>query len=300
MNFEPKGHMGQTVKFETPDEMRVFNEDIRAPHFMMRRFGSGTSVLSYDTAAYDWDGAIRSLLIEKKIASKEAVLGLDSLSNLHTILTDEWTTLDDSELNKVSKSFYDNDPEFDSLYRRFIKNVIAEHCGEPVWWQSTPTIRFHFPHQKGFNWRVRYHTDIMLGHPPQEVNVWLPLTNVYGTNSMCLADFEQSYKVLENVGFDFEDFATKVQYDDKFCNLCRDISRPLELKYGQYIMFDPRCIHATQNNDTANTRISVDLRVLPMSELERMRIDYRGTGRRRMLFAPGHYYNEVLSTQIPN
>ena len=298
MNYPPKGHMGHTVRFETADELRVFNEDLRASHFMERRFGSGTKILSYDTAVYDWDSAIRGLLIEKNVASKDAILGLDSLSNLHTVLSDEWTTLDDSELNKVSKSFYDNDPAFDQLYCRFIKNVIADHCGEPVWWQSTPTIRFHFPHQKGFNWRVRYHTDIMLGHPPQEVNVWLPLTKCYGTNSMCLAEFDPSYQILEKVGFDFEDFATKVQYDDKFAEHCRDVSKPVTLNYGEYVMFDPRCIHATQNNDTTSTRISVDLRVLPMSELERMRIEYRGTGRRRMLFAPGHYYNEVLSTQL--
>jgi len=49
---------------------------------------------------------------------------------------------------------------------------------------------------------------------------------------------------------------------------------------------------------TDHTRISIDLRVLPENERERMRIVYRGTGRRRMLFAPGHYYDERVSSGI--
>jgi hypothetical protein len=296
--LEPRGHMGQTITFESPDDSRIFREDIQSDHFMKRRFGRGTVILSYDTAAYDWDAILRELLIAKNIAPADKVRGLDSLSSLHTILAEEWTALDESELNKVSKSFYDNDAAFDDLYRRFIKGVVAEHCGEPVFWQGTPTIRFHFPRQKGFNWRPRYHTDIMLGHPPQEVNVWIPLTNVYGSNSMTLAGLEPSYDILKNLDFDFENFATKVQYDDGFAEHCKDVSRPVELRYGEYVMFDPRCIHATQDNHTRHTRISIDLRVLPRSEHERIRMDYRGTGRRRMLFAPGHYYDSRLSTEL--
>lgn len=296
--LEPRGHMGQTIKFDTPQEHSIFLEDIQSEHFMQRRFGQSVKTLAYDTKPIDWDGAIRELLVTKGIAPEQKVRDLDSLSNLHTILGEEWTALDESELNKVSKAFYDNNAAFDRIYRRFIRDVVAKHCGEPVWWQTTPTMRFHFPRQKGFNWKPRYHTDIMLGHPPHEVNVWVPLTKVYGTNSMCLAGFEPSYDILKTLRFDFEDFATKVQYDDAFAANCARHSRPVELPYGEYVMFDPRCIHATQNNQTEHTRISIDLRVLPQSERERMRMDYRGTGRRRMLFAPGHYYDERLSSQI--
>ncbi len=296
--LEPRGHMGHTVKFDTPQEEKIFLEDVQSEHFMKRRFGQGVKVCSYDTSKIDWDGAIRQLLVEKGICTDKQMRDLDNLSNLHTILTGDWTTLGEDELNKVSKAFYDNNDAFDRIYRSFIKEVVTADCGEPVWWQKTPTMRFHFPNQKGFNWKPRYHTDIMLGHPPQEVNVWVALTDVYGTNSMCLGGFESSYSTLETLGFDFEDFATKVQYDDAFAARCADFIRPLELKYGEYVMFDPRCIHATQNNKTEHTRISIDLRVLPQGERPRMRIDYRGTGRLRMLFAPGHYYDERLSTEL--
>jgi len=296
--MEPRGHMGHTVTFASAAEEAVFRQDIVSEHFTQRRFGRGVVKFAYDTARYDWAGAIRRLLIEKGIATADAVERLDSLSNLHTILTDEWTTLDDSELNKASTAFYENGEAFDALYRRFIKEVLAADCGEPVWWQRTPTIRFHFPRQKGFDWRPRYHTDIMLGHPPQELNVWLAVTGAYGTNSMCLADRDPSYAILRRLDFDFESFAAKVQYDDELAAECAQYARPVELSYGEYIVFDPRCLHATQHNLTDHTRISLDLRVLPFSERDRIRIEYRGTGRRRMLFAPGHYYDERLSSDI--
>jgi ectoine hydroxylase-related dioxygenase (phytanoyl-CoA dioxygenase family) len=290
--------MGHTVKFDTSQDERMFLEDIQADHFMARRFGQAIKIFDYDTDKIDWDGAIRSLLVEKGILPAQTVRNLDQLSNLHTVLSDEWTTLDDSELNKLSKAFYDNNDAFDAVYRRFIKEVVASHCGEPVWWQATPTMRFHFPNQAGFNWKLRYHTDIMLGHPPQEVNVWVALTDVYGTNSMCLGEFDASYRTLKGLAFDFENFATKVQYDDAFAADCATFIRPVEMKYGQYVMFDPRCIHATQNNRTNHTRISIDLRVLPQSQYDRMRMDYRGTGRLRMRFAPGHYYDARLSDAL--
>jgi hypothetical protein len=296
--IEPRGHMGHTVRFDTAHELAIFREDVQSEHFTMRRFGRGVARLSYDTSEFDWDGAIRQLLIAKGIARESEVRGLDSLSNLHRILAEEWTTLDESELNKASTACYDTSAEFEALYRRFIKDVIAVRLGEPVWWQRTPTMRFHFPRQKGFDWRVRYHTDIMLGHPPQEINVWIALTPAYGTNSMCLSELEPSYDMLRGLDFDFEKFAEKVQYGEILAADCAKIAPSLELNYGEFVAFDPRCIHATQNNLTDHTRISIDLRVLPESERERMRIVYRGTGRRRMLFAPGHYYDERLSSEI--
>lgn len=294
----PRGLMGQTVKFATPAETAIFREDYVAPQYMEQWFAQDIKRISYDTEAYDWEGQIRALLVSKGIAEKSQLEGLRSLSDLHTILGEEWTRLDESELNRVSVAFFENGEAFERLYKRFVKEVVAAHCPEPVYWQTTPTIRFHFPNQQGFTWKVRYHSDIMLGHPPHEINVWVPLTRVYGTNSMCLAPRDPSVALLKRLDLDLEDFATRVQYDDELAAECARLAPPLELEYGEYVMFDPRCLHAGQHNQTEHTRISFDMRVLPQSALARMRIEYRGTGRRRMLFAPGHYYDSLLASEL--
>jgi ectoine hydroxylase-related dioxygenase (phytanoyl-CoA dioxygenase family) len=124
------------------------------------------------------------------------------------------------------------------------------------------------------------------------------LTPTYGTNSMCLSELEPSYRVLKRLDFDFERFAEKVQYDDDLAAECAAIAPSLALDYGEFVAFDPLCLHATQNNVTDHTRISIDLRILTDSDRERMRITYRGTGRRRMAFAPGHYYDARLSSEL--
>ncbi len=290
--------MGQVVSFPDEAARSTFLAEARAQRYMADRFGRSIHTASFSPAGFPWDQVVRRTLVEKGIVSGEALEGLADLADLHTILTAAQMDVDDGEMNLVSRAFYEPGEAFEALYERFVAEVVAPECGEPVWWQRTPTIRFQFPNQKGADWKVCYHTDLMLGHPPQELNVWVPLTRVYGANSMCLAPLEPSREILEDVGFDFEDFAARVQYDDAMARRCAQHARPVELRPGQYLIFDPRCLHATQRNDTAHTRISMDLRVLPASQQARMGQTYRGTGRRRMLFAPGHYYDARLSSEV--
>ena len=66
---------------------------------------------------------------------------------------------------------------------------------------------------------------------------------------------------------------------------------PVELDPGQFIAFDPRCLHGTQYNDTLSTRISIDVRVLAVETYKNMKRHYRGTGRRQLSFVPGQYFN---------
>lgn len=290
--------MGQVIRFSTGEAREAFLAEARARGYMQRRFGQSTRPVSYDPTVYDWDRILRRALIAKGIVSEPVLDGLADLDKLHTVLTEEFTAVDAGEMNKVSRAFYEPGDEFEALYPRFVRDVVAQECGEAVWWQRTPTIRFQFPNQKGADWKVCYHTDLMLGHPPQELNVWAPLTNVYGTNSMCLGSFDESFAILDELDFDFDDLAERVQYDEEMARRCAAFARPLELTRGQFVMFDPRCLHATQRNDTPHTRISMDLRVLPLSEWRGMKTEYRGTGRQRMLFAPGHYYDQRTSDEI--
>ena len=55
------------------------------------------------------------------------------------------------------------------------------------------------------------------------------------------------------------------------------------MNYGEYIMFDPRCLHCTQNNTTNDTRISMDIRVITKNNLAKYSRDYRSTGRQNAL-----------------
>lgn len=284
------GHIGKTIQFETARERDIFIEDIKSTNLMVSRFGSGHHVGSFDPAKIDFVAELKRLLVEKKIVGEDAIRATP-LDRLHEQLSPESKRLDDSELNKVSKNFYDTSDAFLALYRRFFRDVVGRMFGEDLYFQATPTLRFQFPRQSGFDWQPRIHTDIMLGHPPEEVNVWLPFTRTFGTNSMMIASLEDSVEILEDLSYDFEKLAWKVQKDEAFWRACATKMKPVELQYGEFLLFDPRCLHATQDNVTDATRISTDVRIILKRDMESLPLEYRGTGRLRMLFAPGHYYH---------
>jgi ectoine hydroxylase-related dioxygenase (phytanoyl-CoA dioxygenase family) len=174
--------------------------------------------------------------------------------------------------------------------------AVKEWLGEDGIFQLSPTIRFYFPHAEGFNWRLNYHTDIMLGHPPQEINIWIPLTRVYGSNSMRLMPLEPSLAILRRYDFDFKAYAEAVQTSDALQDELNDLSFVIEGELGEAVLFDSRCLHVLQNNQTEHSRASMDLRVMPHREYQALDMKYVGTGRRLMPFTTGQYYSSEIVT----
>src|SRR2546426_7015610 len=290
------GHYGMTVRFESAEEKRLFLEDIRGKSILSDLFGTDHYYGRYETTIFDFAGEVSRLLAEKGlINTSESVFPLEEL---HEYLPAGIKALDESELNAVSRAFYETDDRFLYLYHRFVREILAPLFEADLYFQITPTMRFQFPHQDGFTWKPRIHTDIMLGHPPYEVNVWIPLTPAYSTNSMMIARVKDSMRLLEEVSFDFQTLAYRVQRDSIFWERCASVCHPVTLDYGSFLMFDPRCLHATQYNSTPHTRVSIDVRIIRREDLESMKLAYRGTGRKKLRFAPGHYYHAQSCSEL--
>lgn len=262
-----------------------------------RTWPDGIRYLEYDVSRYPFARHVRRMLVAKGLLTTAQEAALPALEDLHRVLPAEVMNLDASEINEVSRRFYEQDREFLDTYERFYRDEIRATVteGRHFLFQSTPTIRFHFPNQKGFNWSPRFHTDVMLGHPPQEVNLWVPVTRTFESNTMRLAGLADSLRILEGVGLDFREFARRVQEDPAMQADCHAASGPVTLDDGRYVAFDSRCLHATQENKTDSTRISLDFRVLPLEDYRGLTVTYRGTGRRQMLFQQGHYYDARTS-----
>ena len=288
-----KGHMGATVKFSSEDDLRLFLQDFNSSSKMVELFSSWKYQGKYDLSKINFKEAIVNELITKKLVDELVFSKNDyKLEKLHLCLNPQYKTLDESEQNKISISFYETSKILNDLYIEFIKNIISEDFEEKIYYQTVPTFRFHFPKQEGYNWNDRYHTDIMLGHPPYENNIWVPFTNTFGSNSMRIMPLQDSIDLLQMCNNDFEVFAEKTQYNEGFMKNLREYSYPLEMNYGEYIIFDSRCLHCTQYNDTKDTRISMDIRVIQENEIKRYSRFYETTGRKKMPFLPGHYFSK--------
>lgn len=132
-------------------------------------------------------------------------------------------------------------PEYANLmevYRQFMQEVIGPLCTRKaispnVVYQSPPTTRVVLP---GGRPTISMHSDSdYVGHQSGEINFWLPLTNVWGSNSLWLES-------KPNLG-DFE---------------------PIQLEYGEVLRFDGyECRHYTVPNETDVCRVSFDFRAIP-------------------------------------
>ncbi len=279
--------------YSAPEKRAIIHRDMERTSLFQQRFDpSGVARRKYDVKRYPFAQMLADMLPEKGIAAPTDV----DLMELHKHLVPPQMRLDNSGINEISRNYYDRNPAFDKLYNEFCAEVaVKEWLGESGIFQLSPTIRFYFPKAEGFNWRLNYHTDIMLGHPPQEINIWIPLTRVYGSNSMRLMPLEASLSILRRYDFDFKAYAEAVQTSDVLQDELNDLSFIVEGKPGEAILFDSRCLHVLQNNQTEHSRVSMDLRIMPHREYEALEMKYVGTGRRQMPFVLGEYYHKSIA-----
>lgn len=293
-NVEKKnGMVGMTVDFKSNDLKNLAINDYLSSNSMHSIFNTDIKKFHFDIESFRFTDQIIKHLIDKEILLKQ---NSDSyhLDHIHANICSENMRLDDSEQNKISKLFYEADHAFLKLYNSFIENIICSHFSESFYFQKTPTLRFHFPNQEGFNWHPTIHNDIMLGHPPKEINIWLPFTKTFGSNSMIIAPLDFSLMVMRKLNFDYGKFVHDIQMDEAFRNFLLSNMKPLELKFGEGIFFDSRCLHATQYNTTDSTRVSMDIRIISEASYKSLPFEYVGTGRMKMPFTPGNYYSSTL------
>lgn len=126
--------------------------------------------------------------------------------------------------------------EFMQIYHDFVQTFVLKHLQtERVAFQNCPTFRCHLP---GCGAPGRPHRDEDYRHPQSEVNFWIPLTPVFGSNSL--------YAESKRGNGDF---------------------RPFELSVGKLVRFYANQVwHYTVPNETDSTRVSIDFRVIREQE----------------------------------
>jgi ectoine hydroxylase-related dioxygenase (phytanoyl-CoA dioxygenase family) len=178
-------------------------------------------------------------------------------------------------------------------------------------------LRFYFPgftldgYRSPDGLALSHHCDIMFGDPFEEINCWMPLGRCKATNSLQLHSQGLSHSVsllrkfAETIDFDFSRFWES--RDLFFLYLCSNTEfrsevlascRPMEMHYGEVLLFDPRLIHGTLDNEENETRVSIDFRLLPLSAYwaERARGPRHPRGGSRRL--RGHYWHALSAFEL--
>ncbi|MBD3921228.1 streptomycin biosynthesis enzyme StrG [Paenibacillus sp. PR3] len=184
------------------------------------------TILAYDTQRFPF----AELLIRD-------VYKVRNLSALHEYLQAKRRSLGLSErlsandnltVRKMMQDQPDDSP-FYKLYRHFMLKVLSPLVGRGLSYSSHPKMRVHFPGTESVS---SFHHDIIVTKRIDQINFWMPFTDVDGTATLWL---ESDYGA--------GDYA------------------PIPVRYGEVLIFDGGYIgHGSVPNESGVTRISLDMR----------------------------------------
>ena len=147
-----------------------------------------------------------------------------------------------------------------NVYKDFIYYLSNDIFNEKLVYQRKPTLRVQFPGNKAVG---GFHRDRDYNHPPEEKNIWIPLTPSFETNTIWMES-----------AFDKEDY------------------KPVNLNYGQGLIFDSGLKHGNKINDEGLTRLSFDFRVIPKSIwTEERNHNVKSSLKRKLQFKINGYYD---------
>ena len=162
-------------------------------------------------------------------------LGVAQLDEIHSIADYPLLTRENDQKTVFHERFYAIGDEFFEVYRRLLVDVVQPLFGENLIYQRVPTFRVHLPNNVAVG---EMHRDRDYSHGHGEVNLWLPFTPAWDTNTVWIESAEGSG--------DLEPYACGV---------------------GQMLMFDGvNLLHGNVQNTTGKTRVSADFRVIPESQ----------------------------------
>ena len=124
-----------------------------------------------------------------------------------------------------------SDRGFISTYQKFIALLEKEVFGERLVYQTLPTLRIQLPDNLSVG---EYHRDRNYNHPLEEVNIWVPVTRAFGTATIRI---EPAHG--------------------------KGGHQPVEVKPGQFVIFDSGLEHGNEVNREGFTRVSFDFRIIP-------------------------------------
>lgn len=219
------------------------------------------------------------------------------LDQLHLLLSPELRKYNfDDGVNAVSALMYEQDEYFITVYHAFIKEI--REYFPPFYFQATPTIRIQCPGENN-NHYPRWHTDIAYGHSPNEINIWIPLTapQIPQGHGFSIRSVFNSNAALWVYNYDFEKFIKNAIENKAYSNALFKDSISVQTMRGKFFAFDSRCIH-TSAPLLNHTRVSIDIRIIPIEDFKAQKTVYQGTGRRKIRYIPGEGYYPLSSEEL--
>jgi len=195
----------------------------------------------------------------------------------------------------LATEFYKKDNSFKNYYDTIVKEIY-EVVGFDFYFQKTPNFRIHFFNDGNKNFFSHWHSDILLGHPPNTMNFLFPITENnfgFGLLNETISRFiwKTSDYRFENMQNYKHNILTTNKVVERICNLFGKKIKKLD----KVLMFSPLNFHSTLHPKKESFRISMDMRILPTKYYKKDVLynnDVNPTLRKKVIFKPGDFYSK--------
>ncbi len=225
-------------------------------------------------------------IIGNQIKNKFNILEEVSLEKIYKFIDPSKLTNDNHGITAITQELYEAGEEFFFYYKKLTKHILAIF-GDNYVIQRQPTIRAHFEPFSKYGFYPSWHSDLLLGHPPGTINLWMPFTRPDPINShgFSLTSHSTSQHTFKRYCFDSP-------YDGvKLISKAEQLNQqqiPVKIEPGKALIFDSRTIHSGLPSDR-HLRVSMDIRVINRRYLSPPNPLYR-SGRKRVPFSEGYFY----------
>jgi|TARA_R110002096_G_scaffold429850_1_gene643151 ectoine hydroxylase-related dioxygenase (phytanoyl-CoA dioxygenase family) len=209
-------------------------------------------IISYDTDNFPFRETVAEML----------EVSPEDLVRLHEFHTHELQQLGSDQHTVWHKRYYEKQEKMMMpLVAKFSKYMAEYFEKDALVYQVKPTFRIHEVGNLGVG---AWHRDRDYNHDSNEVNLWIPFTPTYDTNTIWTESEEGK-----------EDF------------------KPMNISYGQVLVFDgANLLHGNHTNETPTTRVSFDMRVVDES---RFNPTGKNTVNKQKKFELGSYFESTRS-----
>ena len=188
------------------------------------------------------------LLISKAIKQQLKKNVYLNLNKIHEKISIE--ALNNFRLGIISRINKDKNLRYH--YFNIARQALYTLAGNELMMQKNINLSIQFPNDNSS--LLPIHSDVWSGDSPYEINLWIPLVNCYGTKSMYILE-QKNYA-------NFKKVMQKKKYSsskDIFGSVKNKV-RWLDVKYGQFLIFNQALPHGNVVNIEKETRWSMNCR----------------------------------------
>ena len=235
----------------------------------------GGAILDITNKKHIFDYDVNNFNFSELFVKHLSSFNIDNLQNLHshlpkTLLPKEIVNVENDQSMPIYEILYKIDKGYDlnnsnqsgiflNTYKDFVHHLSSTIFKEKLIYQRKPTLRIHLPENKSVG---GFHRDRDYNHPIEEINIWVPITTANDTNTIWIES-----------SFDKNDYS------------------PMNLNYGEFLIFDSGLKHGNKINLENKTRISFDFRIIPETIWQNKKIKKnKFSADSKMEFDIGGYY----------